>query len=448
MKKQILLTILFLSQLIGFKAQTADSSFFPAFQTYSPNPIIKYGEGFADAAWNDPTVLKVNGQYMMYISAAGGITGGDKVKIYRMLSTDGYSWNLSPTTPVLEPVNGTYYAGGTETPSVVYFNGQYHMYIIAYPVTAQDALSFTIAHAVSTDGIAWQLDANPILESDDSPTWMGSVVGEPGAVVYHDGIYVFFSGGGIENGTAVQSIGLIRSANGTNFGSAIEAVKLPQDVYPTSDGWYGLSTPSAIAIHDSIYLFTDVAKVINGNWTQVALHQFKTYGDLSKWYHQSASIYTRADFTWTNGNYLSEIRSITPLMDDNNRLRIWYAGNHVGDISGSDTTYHVTVDSLGLHVDPAYWGIGTSDYQFTNVPQGIESWSSSELPFVYPNPANDFIMISNSKNEDWTIINSLGQLILDKPKSNNKINIANLPNGLYYLVSKDNTYHQRFLINR
>jgi hypothetical protein len=110
---------------------------------------------------------------------------------------------------------------------------------------------------------------------------------------------------------------------------------------------------------------------------------------------------------------------------------------------------HITVDSIGLHVDPAYWGIGTSDYQFVNPTASIESWSNSnEHLFVYPNPATDFIIINNSENKDWTIINALGQLVIDKPKSNNRINITNLPNGLYYLVSKNNTSHQRFLINR
>ena len=444
----LIITIITLFISLTGISQVTDTSFFPAFQAYSNAPIIKYGDGFADAAWNDPTILKVNGQYIMYITAARGILGTDKVKVYRMVSTDGYSWSLSPQTPVLEPVSGTYYAGGTETPSVVYFQGQYHMYIIAYPVTPQDAYSFTIGHAVSSDGISWQIDANPILESDGSSTWMGSVVGEPGALVYHDSIYLFFSGAGVENSSAVQSIGLIRSSDGTHFGAAIEAVKLPQDVYPTASGWIGLSTPSALAINDSIYLFTDVAKSVNGKWTQVALHQFKTYGNLNHWYHSNSPIYTTTDFSWTNGNYISEIRSITPFMDDNGKLRIYYAGNHLGDISGTDTTYHITTDSLGLHVDPNFWGIGTSEYQFPAVSTGIDSKTYSEASLIYPNPAADFIIIQSSKNQEWNIINSLGEAVIRHQKTNTRINVSFLSNGIYYLVSPNSIYRQRFIINR
>lgn len=447
MKKYfLLLFVAFLTGFTGF-SQNADSSFFPTFQTYSPNPIIKYGDGFADAAWNDPTLLKVNGQYIMYITAASGITGSDKVKVYRMISNDGYAWSLSPQTPVLEPAPNTYYAGGTETPSVVYFNNHYHMYIIAYPVTPQDAFSFKIGHAVSTDGISWQLDATPVLAPDSTQTWMQSVVGEPGAIVYHDSIYLFFSGAGIENGATVQSIGLVRSADGSTFGTPIEAIKLPQDVYPSSSGWIGLSTPSALAIHDTIYVFTDVAKDINGKWTQTALHQFKCYGNLNQWYHAPSPIYSMADFSWTNGNYLSEIRSISPLMDDNNRLRIWYAGNHIGDISGTDTTYHITVDSAGIHVDPNYWGIGTSEYVFP-IAEGVESYRSNSSLIVYPNPASDFIEIKSTGMGALNIINSLGQLVLKEQLPNKRIDISNLPNGLYYLVSKDQLKKKHFIISR
>jgi len=109
-------------------AQTS-STFFPNFQAYISNPIIKYGDGFTDAAWNDPCVIKQNGQYIMYISAANGITGSSPVKVYRQISSDGYNWILSPTTPVLEPLSGTYYAGGTETPSVVFKDSIYHLYL-------------------------------------------------------------------------------------------------------------------------------------------------------------------------------------------------------------------------------------------------------------------------------------------------------------------------------
>jgi hypothetical protein len=381
----------------------------------------------------------------MYISAADGITGGGHVQIYRLLSPDGYSWTMSPSTSILEPSMGTYYEGGVETPSVVHFNNQYHMYLTVYPTNVAE--DFVIAHATSIDGIAWQMDANPVLESDGSATWRGSIVGEPGAVVYHDSIYLFFTAAGVDNGTPLQCIGLMRSANGTTFNTPIQTAKIPQDVYPSVDNWWGLSTPSALAINDTLYLFTDVAKIINGNWTQAALHQFKSYGNLNEWYHDDTPIHTMEDFNWTNGDYLSELRSITPLMDDNGRLRIWYAGNRLADVSGTDTTYYVTIDSLGgIHVDPDYWGIGTSEYQFANGSTGVNSLVAQSQLSVYPNPTVDYLYIEGLDIEECIVYNCLGEIVMDHLKANNRINIGQLPNGTYTITSTKKSFYQRFVV--
>ena len=376
-------------------AAQMNPTFFPDFQAYPGNPIIRYGDGFADAAWNDPVVLKQNGQYIMYNTAAVGIflTPGNTVKVYRHVSSDGYNWTLSPTTPVISPAPGTYYDGGTETPSVVYFDSLYHMYLTCYP-PGNDQTQYVIAHATSPDGIAWTMDATPILESDGSPTLYGDLVGEPGAVVYHDSIYVFFTAAGTVAGIPMTSIGLMKSADGTQFGAPSVAVTLPTDVYPYTSGYWGLSTPSALAINDSLYLFTDVAQTINGNWTQVALHQFKTDGVSGVWYHDSVPIHTMQDFPWTDGDYLSNLLAITPLMDDNGLLRIWYSGQHLADINGVDTTYNVFFDSLGvMHVDPYYYGIGTSSYQF-NVPNAL---ADAHMPGLFvrisPQPAGDLLQV-------------------------------------------------------
>jgi len=124
-------------------------------------------------------------------------------------------------------------------------------------------------------------------------------------------------------------------------------------------------------IGDTIYLFTDVAQnVFGSNWMQVALHQFKSYGDITKWYHDSVPIHTRSDFPWTNGNYLAEIRSITPLLDGN-RLRIWYSGHNISEIDTAnmmnDTTNHVYFIGNELHVNDGFWAMGTSEFVFSNI---------------------------------------------------------------------------------
>jgi sucrose-6-phosphate hydrolase SacC (GH32 family) len=146
----------------------------------------------------------------------------------------------------MEPAPGTYYEVGTETPSVVKKDSTYHMYLTCYP-PGNIASDFVIAHATSSDGITWNMDATPIIESDGSNSIYGDLVGEPGAVVYNDSIHLFFTAAGTVNAQAVQCIGLMKSADGTNFTAPEIAVQLPQDVYPLTDNYWGLSTPSALS---------------------------------------------------------------------------------------------------------------------------------------------------------------------------------------------------------
>ena len=120
---------------------------------------------------------------------------------------------------------------------------------------------------------------------------------------------------------------------------------------------------------DTIYLFTDIVRNDTFTpWNQVGLHQFKSYGDINKWYHDTTAIHVSSDFTWTDGNYLSELLGVAPLMDGN-RLRIWYWGYDLAQIDTilNDTTYHVHSVGSDFHPDTNHWGIGTSEYVFSNM---------------------------------------------------------------------------------
>jgi predicted GH43/DUF377 family glycosyl hydrolase len=147
--------------------------YFPDFVANPNNPIINYGDGFADATWNDPCVIKENGQYIMYLTSAVGIvlSSSNTVKVYRKVSNDGINWSLSPATPVLEPAPGTYYEGGTETPSVVKKDSTYHMYLTCYP-PGNNPAEFVIAHATSANGINWSMDATPVLNLMEATAFM------------------------------------------------------------------------------------------------------------------------------------------------------------------------------------------------------------------------------------------------------------------------------------
>lgn len=343
-------------------SQSADTTFFPQFVAYSQEPIIDWND-FIVGSWADPTVLKVNNEYIMYASAMhGGISTPLPISIYRFTSSDGYSWVMDPETPVFEPVDGTFFEGGIETPNVVFFNGVYHMYNTVY--LENIASLFKVSHATSPDGIIWTMDNAPVLVPDSTLNWMSEVVAEPGALVKDDTLYLFYTA--ISNFGDV-SIGLVRSLDGSSLLDTTQAITIPRDIYPVSEGYLGVSTPDAALVEDTIYLFTDLVRTDTFTyWNQVGLHQFKSYGNINKWYYDTNDIHMSDDFTWTDGNYLSQLLGITPLMD-NNRLRIWYWGYDLAEIGSVDTTYHVHEVGSDLHPDVGHWGIGTSEYLFNTI---------------------------------------------------------------------------------
>ena len=55
-------------------SHSIDPTFFPQFVAHAQNPIIEWAD-FIVGSWADPTVLKVNNDYIMYVSAMhGGIS--------------------------------------------------------------------------------------------------------------------------------------------------------------------------------------------------------------------------------------------------------------------------------------------------------------------------------------------------------------------------------------
>jgi beta-xylosidase len=125
------------------------------FAASASNPVMTRGTPATSfqADWNDPSVIKVGNQYVMYATSDNALDFN--IGVYRLVSSDGLSWALSQSTPVLQAgAAGSWDARAVETPSVVYFNGQYHMFYTGYPVALTDPYSYKIGHATSADGIS------------------------------------------------------------------------------------------------------------------------------------------------------------------------------------------------------------------------------------------------------------------------------------------------------
>ena len=58
----------------------------------------------------------------------------------------------------------------TETPSVVKYNNQYHMYYTAISTENRNlSTNWTIGHAVSDDGVNWVRDNDPVVQPTGNP---------------------------------------------------------------------------------------------------------------------------------------------------------------------------------------------------------------------------------------------------------------------------------------
>ena len=291
------------------------------------NPIIQAGDLRDKGLWNDPDIHKENGQLALYISSSVDEPFKPPVLPFRAVSTDGQNWTLDPPRPLLTTA-GTNFKS-LETPSVVKFNGQYHLYFTAvYSTPPGSAKDFAIGHAQSADGINWTVTREPILEATGQVyDWNGFLVSEPQAIVYHNQVYLYFCAtGGRQSGNPpqVHTIGLAKSNDGIHFDAPVSVVG-QSALYPPEQGYAGYSTPSAIEINGQVHLFYDVAhfdKNANPSWQQIAIHHAVSNDGENDFKQDDAPLLTRDDFPWANG----EVVGPTALYEDG-KVKLWFAGH-------------------------------------------------------------------------------------------------------------------------
>lgn len=295
---------------------------------YSSNPIILLEQEKPGAMWNDPSVIKVGSQYVMYLTTSQ-TAGQDNISVYRAISADGINWDIK-TELILIPGNGgSFDEKKVETPSVIFFDGKYHMYYTG--ISDAGLIGFSIGHAISLDGINWSKVGNePVLSPSGKFTdWNGFQVAEPGAVVFKNKIYLYFAAvGTIGDGTkppfVKRSIGLAISDDGMTFENP-QKVMGQSALYPSENGFQGYSTPAATFYNGRLHLLYDVFQYRKGEkpeeHLQVALHHAIS-SDGIKWVEDSAPIFTRENFPWTR----REIRSPS-ILYDNQELKMWFAGD-------------------------------------------------------------------------------------------------------------------------
>ncbi len=323
----------------------------PACFTGGEFPQLDFGGPVTDWTWNDPHVIKRDAEdYVLYASATDFFTF--PVRLYRLTSTDATTWTLNPNVTVEQGIladaePGAWDAGGLETPAVVFFNGQYHLFYTAYRYpndsTQHSILNYRIGHAVSADGITFARASTAPVVAPSSPditaenAWRAYVVAEPGPVVFNGELYLYFTALGIDFdlGTSLQILGVIRTSDGVTWSEPEPALRPAQDLYPRGNDWIGYSTPNAIVLDDRMHLFFDVAhQPDGGDWKQLRLHHASSTDGVGGWVHDAEAIRAAGDFAWAT----EEIRAPHALLDGD-LLRLYFAGHK-------------------LNADPFHFGIG------------------------------------------------------------------------------------------
>lgn len=287
-------------------------------------PVIAAGSLRAQGLWNDPSPLRTDEGYALYMTSSTVAPFKPPVLPFRAMSRDGAHWTLSPATPLLSIADGPY--ASIETPSVVRFAGRYWMgFTGVYAVP--DPSPMAIGLAISPDGINWQVSNWTLLKATGGATdWNSYLVGEPGLVVRGEELLLYFSAAGAREGGGppLQSIGLIRSTDGIHF-TAPEQILTQGPLYPAAQGYAGYSSPAALADADgTIDLFYSVAHVSPGadpEWQQVAIHHARAHDGIH-FREDPAPLLTRASTGWTDG----EILAPGPLRDGD-RIKLWFGGH-------------------------------------------------------------------------------------------------------------------------
>ena len=325
------------------------------FYPYATTPIIGPGNVFFTldpgnnkrvSTWGDPHVLKVGEEFIMYASSLPNDRPNDNVEhiaVYRLISDNGINWTLSPTTPVMERTGGaTWDADGVETPSVVFYKNEYHMFYTSYPSDFSASTTYRIGHAKSSDGITWSrvTAAAPLVAPTDPDnttadlTFNQYITAEPGAVVFNDKIYLYYAATGTnaEVNTTAEVIGLI-TFDGTSWSAQQEVMRPDQAVYPrlASPYYKGFSTAAATIINNQVHLFTTAViqnDALGIGYKHTKIHHAYSVNGEDNWVQDTEYITDIAELNWHTFDLISPTALI-----DGDKIYMWHGGNN-GALTG------------------------------------------------------------------------------------------------------------------
>ncbi len=318
-------------------------------------------------SWNDPSVMKESGNYIMWASL--GISGGGKdVAIYRLESENGINWVLTNKgNPVLEPGNdGEFDFFGVETPAVIKAGDLYHMYYTSYhdPDPDKGGTLYTMGHATSDNGVDWDKKGElaSIKENLGNPEgnrWGWLSRAEPAPLYYNRTFYLYFTDIRCRSDdcrtepTAIRGISLATSEDGHDFKQkGIQPVLLQTESYKPEDGWEGYSTPWVYHNGETFELYVDVFRVVGDRHVQTALARYRS-GDGVNFEEVESDVIVANQESWSS----QSVRSPT-VVEEGDKIMLWFAGD--GFIPGVHTGEDVRSGKVEIGIGLAFLNISES----------------------------------------------------------------------------------------
>lgn len=287
---------------------------------YAKNPVIEFGDTMKNFMWGDPSVIKENGVYKMWMGAEDITKNPLEVKAYYATSDDGIDWDIRKE-PVLRPTPGAWDSHGIEVPSVIKVGSTYHMYYTGYDQDFSAAV-YSIGHATSKDGINWTKDPNnPLIVPNEDPLKWGFFTTAEPAVVHHNGTFYLYYTSAKSNYPAEGApfgILLATSKDGSTFtdGQIVHTLSSAYD----PKVYRGYSTPAVYVDNGNFHLYYDIVRDPDG-FEQVGISSaISTNGyDFTE---NGVDIFTTGEGDWKDYSIIGP-----SVLLDGDEVKIWFGGH-------------------------------------------------------------------------------------------------------------------------
>ncbi|MFQ6083553.1 MAG: hypothetical protein ACE5WD_09350 [Candidatus Aminicenantia bacterium] len=289
---------------------------------YPGNPVIPEGALSDWDRWkSDPFVMKDGDIYKMWY---GTNQDGTKTQIGYAESYDGINWAHHPTPVVRIGSDGAWDDEDIETPTVVKYNGIYHLWYCARGEPEGSEWSpeatYKIGHATSSDGIHWKKDPNnPVVPLGEMYIdWDWACTAEP-TVIVEDGTFkIWYLGGDVYNGKFRLRVGYATSNDGSNW-----TKYQGNPVLSSPEKNRELATPSVLRSEKGYTLWCSLMDEEHDFFPNGPF-RYATSSDGINWtMHPEYVLECEPSVTWDH----SGIFGPTVLFDeDENKYKMWYSG--------------------------------------------------------------------------------------------------------------------------